>query len=86
MINYSKLMKHNPTVYGQLSNKLGQTIEFVEDPIHGDEAQVICVCHELELADYSTFFETDDMEADHGEYEPSFVNGELYIGEFKVRD
>ena len=26
------------------------------------------------------------MMADHKEYEPSFVDGDLYIGEFKVRD
>jgi hypothetical protein len=86
MLNYKKLMSLNPTVYGKLTNTAGQVIEFVEHPVHGDEAMVICVCHELELADYSTFYETDDMEADHKEYEPSFIDGDLYIGEFKVRD
>jgi len=86
MLNYKKLMSLNPTVYGRLTNTFGQVIEFVEHPIHGDAAEVICVCHELELADYSTFYETDDMEADHKEYEPSFANGDLYIGQFKVRD
>ena len=86
MINYKKLIAHNPTVYDTLVNQLGQTIEFVEHPTRGDEAMVICVCHELELADFSTFYETDDMMADHKEYEPSFVDGDLYIGEFKVRD
>ena len=34
------------------------------------------------LADYSTFFELDDMTADHKEYEPTFVNGKLLIGGF----
>lgn len=73
-------MSYNPTKYGQITNKLGQTIEFLEHPTKGDEAPVICVCHELQLADYSSFFDTDDMTADHGEYQPSFVNGQLQIG------
>ena len=61
-------------------NSFGQTIEFFEHPLKGDEAEVLCVCHELELADYSGFFDTEDMEAEHGEYEPSFDNGILVIG------
>lgn len=82
MINYEKLMKHEPSVYGKMVNSLGQEIEFVEHPLKGDESPVICVCHELKLADYSTFFELDDMTADHKEYEPTFVNGKLLIGGF----
>ena len=73
-------MSQNPTKYGQMTNSLGQLIEFYEHPTRGEVAPVICACHELQLADYSGFFETDDMTADHGEYEPSFVNGELQIG------
>jgi hypothetical protein len=86
MINYKKIMSLNPTVYDRLTNTLGQVIELVEHPVHGDETTVVCVCHELELADYSTFYETDDMMADHKEYEPAFIGGDLYMGEFKVRD
>jgi hypothetical protein len=26
------------------------------------------------------------MMADHKEYEPAFIDGDLYMGEFKVRD
>jgi hypothetical protein len=81
MINYGKLMAHNPTSFGTIVNSLGQIIEFYEHPIKGDGAEVLCVCHELQLADYSTFFETDDMTADHKEYEPSFQDGKLYIGD-----
>jgi len=81
MLNYSKLMSHKPTSFGTHVNTLGQTIEFYEHPIYGDEAQVICACHELQLACYSTFFETDDMTADHKEYEPSFQDGKFYIGD-----
>lgn len=74
-------MSHKPTSYGKMTNSLGQIIEFYEHPLKGDEAEVICVCHELQLAEYSTFFETDDMTADHKEYEPNFKDGKLYIGD-----
>ena len=81
-MNYAKLMQHNPTSFGTFTNSMGQIIDFLEHPLKGDEAQVICVCHELQLAEYSTFYETDDMTQDHREYEPSFLDGKLYIGEF----
>jgi hypothetical protein len=83
-MNYQKLMQHNPTSYGTMLNSLGQTIEFYEHPFKGDEAEVICVSHELQLAEYSTFFETDDMIADHKEYEPSFQDGKLHIGDMEA--
>jgi len=83
-MNYDKLMGLNPTSYGKITNSLGQEIEFLEHPLRGDEAEVICVCHELKLAQYSTFFETDDMEAEHREYEPSFQDGVLFIGKFEA--
>jgi hypothetical protein len=80
MLNYQKLMELTPTSYGTFTNSLGQTIDFLEHPTKGDEAEVICACHELKLADYSTFFETEDMTADHKEYEPTFEDGRLLIG------
>jgi hypothetical protein len=82
MLNYEKLMAHNPTEYGRMTNSLGQEIVFVEHPLRGDETPVICVCNELGLASYSTFYELDDMTADHKEYEPSFKNGNFLIGQF----
>lgn len=82
MLNYQKLMAHKPTVYTTIVNNLGQKIDLVEHPFKGDEAQVICVCHELKLAAYSGFFECDDMIAPHGEYQPSFEDGKLWIGDF----
>ena len=81
MYNYAKLMDHNPTSYGTHVNNLGQTIEFYEHPLKGDSAEVICVCHDLKLAADSGFFETDDMIQDHKEYEPSFQDGKLWIGD-----
>lgn len=78
---YNKLMSLNPTVYGQMINTKGQMIDFVEHPYFGDEHTVIAVCHKLELAGDTEFFEMDDMLAHHGEYEPWFTDsGELEIG------
>lgn len=70
-----------PFVYEKFVNSLGQEIEFVEHPIDGDTAQVICVCHELKLASSSGFMETDDMLEDHKEYEPKFIGGKFVIGD-----
>lgn len=88
MINYSKLMSHNPTSFGVMMNDKGQKIEFFEHPILGDESDIICACHELQLADYSGFWDTDDMTAEHGEYQPWFnEDGQLHMGDLGwVRD
>ena len=80
-MNYEKLMSHNPTMYGEMTNSKGQQIVFVEHPTRGDEYPVIAVCHELKRAAATDFFDLDDMMAGHGEYEPWFnENGELEIG------
>jgi hypothetical protein len=34
------------------------------------------------MASYSTFYDLDDMLADHKEYEPSFQEGSFLIGQF----
>lgn len=83
MVNYQKLMALNPTSLGRMINDKSQTIEFFENPIYGDEAEVIVVCHKLQLANHSSFMETNDMTASHGEYQPKFINGKLFIGEFE---
>ena len=80
MLNYQKLINLDPTVYGSFVNSLGQNIIFVEHPLKGDEVPVICLCHELKLASYSDFFETDDMIADHREYEPIFIDEQFQHG------
>lgn len=76
-------MSHNPTKYGSMTNDKGQIIDFYEHPLKGDESSIIAVNHDLQLADYTGFFELDDMTAEHGEYQPSFVLGQLYIGELE---
>ena len=80
-MNYEKLMSYNPTSLWLLTNSINQNIEFFEHPLKGDEFPVIIVCHELKLADYSDFMETDDMIASHQEYEPKFINKKLFIGD-----
>jgi hypothetical protein len=82
-MNYKKLMEYNPTEYDRMVNSKGQEIVFYEHPLRGDEFPVIIVCHELGLADYTDFMEPTDMMEDHKEYEPSFVNGKLYIGDYE---
>lgn len=82
-MNYIKLMKADPTEFDRMINSLGQEIVFYEHPYKGDEFPVIIVCHELKLADHTDFMECDDMIADHKEYEPSFQNGKLYIGDWE---
>lgn len=76
-MNYNWLISKNPTVYGSVTNDMGQVIELVEHPLKGDEACVICVCRELEIARYSEFFDTDDMMDEGGDYTPYFIDGEL---------
>ena len=85
MLNYKKFMELNPTEYERITNSKGQVIVFYEHPLRGDEAECICVCHELELAEYSGFMETNDMIADHKEYEPSFKDGKFMIGDHSER-
>ena len=81
-ISFEKLMSKNPFEYGRFVNSIGQEILFLEHPTRGDEAEVICACPELQKADYSGFFETDDMLASHGEYMPWFDDeGALQIGD-----
>ena len=83
MINYEKLMSKNPTEYERFTNSKGQEIVFVEDPIEGCDAPVICVSHELKLACCSDFWETYDMLQSHKEYEPSFQDGRLWLGDLQ---
>ena len=75
-------MALNPYVLGVLYNSKGQEILFLEHPTRGDEECVICACLTLELADYSGFYELDDMLDEHGEYEPWFdEQGRFQIGD-----
>ena len=80
-MNYETLMKTNPTVLAEMTNSLGQKIQFVEHPFFGDEVPIICVNHELKAVASTTFYEIDDLIADHKEYEPKFINNELIIGD-----
>ena len=78
-LDFFNLMKKNPTKYESMVNRLGQKIDFYEDPVNGDEAEVILVFPELNRAFYSDFFETYDM-LNIEDYEPSLVDGEIMYG------
>ena len=77
-MKYNWLVDMKPTVYGSTVNDMGQIIEFVEHPLKGDESPVICVCHELEVASLSDFFDIDDM-MNGRDYTPSFIDGQLKL-------
>lgn len=84
MLSYKKLMALNPTVYTTITNSIGQEIKLVEHPLRGDEAQIIAVSDYHQLAQYTGFYDTADMLDESKEYEPSFIDGKLYIGEFSA--
>jgi len=83
MLNYKKLMAHKPMEYDNMANSKGQRISFLEHPTKGGMSEIICACHDLELAAYSTFFDLDDMMSDDKEYEPSFKDNKFYIGDYE---
>jgi hypothetical protein len=80
MLNYSKLMALQPTVYKTFTNSIGQTIKLVEHPLKGDECAIIVVCDELSLAAVSDFYELGEIDHVYGEYEVGFFSNELYHG------
>ncbi len=79
-MNYLKLMEKNPTKYGEIKNNLNQLIEFYEHPYYGQDFPVIAVCHDLKLAEKTTFYELDDMMAEDGEYTPLFIDSKIIYG------
>lgn len=82
MFNYEKLMSYNPFELDRMINSKGQEIIFLEHPTKGDEVEIIACCHSLKVACYAGFYETDDLMAEHKEYEPSFDESGYWIGEF----
>lgn len=82
-------MSHNPDKYGEFTNELGQKIEFYEHPFYGDEAPVILVFPEHELAFDSDFFDIEDMtyqeEGVDMDYVPRLVDGECLM-KFETED
>lgn len=71
-------MEFNLTKYAEVTNRLGQLMEFYENPIRGDEAPVIIVYHAEKIAVESDFFEPDDM-LQGEDYEPLYKNGEILL-------
>jgi hypothetical protein len=76
-LNYDKLMSKNPTKYDEITNHLGQLIEFFEHPTKGDEYPVIAVYRAEKIAVCTDFFDTDDMQDVDSDYIPCYVDGEM---------
>ena len=76
-------METNPYHLGSMINHHKQRIDFYEDSLWGDEGCIICVCHALDLAGESGFYDMDDMTSEvSDEYYPWFDHNEnLRIGE-----
>lgn len=79
-LNYKRLVELTPTIYATFTNSLDQVIELVEHPLYGDEYPVIAIYHDEMLAVSTDFYDIEDMLADHKEYEPIFLNGDLHFG------
>lgn len=69
-LNFDKLMAFEPTVYTEFLNSQGKKVQLCEHPTKGDEAPVLVVFPDEKLAFESDFWDTEDMTAEHGEYEP----------------
>lgn len=65
-----------PTVYSTIVNQEGQTIEFVEHPIMGDEYPIIAVYHKEKVAVCTDFFDVSDF-FEGSDYNPVYMHGEL---------
>lgn len=61
-MNYSKLMELKPTHLGFRINQLKQRIDFYEHPKLGQDAEVIAVCHKLQVAGSSGFYDMSDFD------------------------
>ena len=77
-MNFDWLINMDATILGSMENDMGQLIEFVEHPLMGEDAPVICMCRELEVAEPSDFFETYDMQKIE-DYMPFFIDGKLKL-------
>ena len=60
-----------------ITNSKGQKIEFYEDSDLGDATFVIAVCHDLKMAAFTDFFDTQDFGED-SDYNPVFLDGKMY--------
>lgn len=80
-MNYLKLMNSGTYELGKMVNHYGQTIHFYEHPTLGEDAPVIAVCHDLEIASSTDFHDVDDMMSPEStEYYPVFKDMHLYYG------
>lgn len=84
--DYIELMAQNPTqLNGELLiNSRGQSIDFYEHPIDGDESPVIAVCHDEELAYDTDFYDLEDF-YEGSDYNPVLTDLEI-LCEYEFND
>ena len=70
LLDYNRLMNYELVEEGTMTNSLGQTITFIEDPTQVQGINVICVCHDLEFASYSSYPTMKEMLGEG--FEPTF--------------
>ena len=58
---FNNLIDRNAYVLGEFTNDLGQRMRFYEDPIHGDEADILVGFLEFGVAFRTGFFDLHDM-------------------------
>ena len=58
-LNFEKLMSHDPAMFKEFTNQIGQLVKIYENPIHGMNAPVIAVINGV--AKSTDFFDTEDF-------------------------
>ena len=78
---YNLMAEMKATVLGSMFNELNQELIFLEHPIHGDIFPIIVAFPEQQVAFPSDFYDLDDMmNAEHSEYRPFLIEGEMKLG------
>lgn len=83
IVDYKELMSHNPTKLrcSGIINSHGQTVDFYEDPLIGEDGSVIGVINEVAFK--TGFFDTGDL-FEKSDYLPVLISGSSVICEFEL--
>ena len=80
-ISYSRLMKKNPTKYGEIINQLKQKVTLYEHPTMGDLSPVIAVIKESAVS--TDFFDTEDF-YENSDYNPILLEDGNIVCAFEL--
>jgi hypothetical protein len=75
-LNYTALLKAQPTLLDSIVNQRGQKVDFVEHPTLGCEYPIIAMIHEFNEAVDTGFFDTSDFYV-NSDYNPVYMHGEI---------